>query len=70
MVKIKIKSIKANPDIFGVDDRLWRLVSDIILEKWSLVNGDFEDGNVSERLLREISKALVEIIWDKIKNDL
>lgn len=48
-----------NPAIFG-DSRLWGLVNDIIIEKWSLIDGDFRGGDISEKLLKRISKVLRE----------
>jgi len=60
LVKIEIKSVEMNPNIFGVDGRLWKLVNDIIIEKWSLIDGDFRGGDISENLLKRICRVLRE----------
>ena len=61
--------MKINPsivDIFG-DTRLWDLVNDIILEKRSFYNGVLRGGDISDLLLKKISKALVEVKRGLIK---
>lgn len=68
MAKIKIKSIKMNPAIFG-DSRLRKLVGDIILEKWFLVDGDLKDGDISEDLLKKIGRVLSDRIIEGYENE-
>jgi hypothetical protein len=69
LVKIKIKSTTINPSIVDIlgDTRLWDLVNDIILEKQSFYNGVLRGGDISDLLLKKISRVLVEVKRDKIK---
>lgn len=63
--------MKINPsivDIFG-DSRLRKLVGDIILEKWFLVDGDLKDGDISEDLLKKIGRVLSDRIIEGYENE-
>ena len=70
MVKILAENEKIPiTGILKYDVKLHRLVADIILEKWSLEDGDFKDGNISEILLKKICRVIRERIEDNIKKE-
>ena len=69
--KLKIKSIELTPFVAHRirDGRIWDLVSEIIIEKWSFKDKVLESGDVSKILLKRISKILAGITIDKIKKE-
>lgn len=48
-------------------NKFWRVISDIILEKWSLEDGALRGGDISEKLLKKICKVIRERMEDEIK---
>ena len=69
MEQLKIKSIELTPFVAHRirDGRIWDLVSEIIIEKWSFKDKVLESGGVSKILLKMISRVLADIVQDKIK---
>jgi hypothetical protein len=48
-------------------NKFWKLINDIIREKWSLEDGALRGGDISEKLLKKICRVIRERIEDDIK---
>ena len=45
------------------------LINEIVIEKWSLITGEFRGGDISEKLLKRICRVLREQMEDDIRKE-